>query len=497
MKISVVKVYAVILSAFICLSAQAQLRVKVTSEKIESNGNTVDVMLMFDLTDLHMKSVESLIYTPVLVAGPNKVELPKLIIKSKLRYKLDVREEALSGTPLEAVSNYQVNLSTPVFAVEKFDRNNLNIPYAASVAYKSWMENATVQIREEAFGCCGSKGDVVEAGLSGARPSFSPHFRYLTPEKEPEKIRYEIGEAYLDFPQGQSVILPNFRNNRSELDKINQRIVLISNDRDVRVTGVEMRGYASPESSQQLNFDLSLKRARAMHEYFASKSNIPSDLFRTGIGGEDWEGLKTLIENKYYDLPNKWQILNIIETEPDLDRREQLIKNIGGGAPYQKIYKELYPKLRRVDCQVTYVVRNFTTEEGKRRIKEKPKMLSQNEMFEVARTYPEGSREFNETLITARKQFPDNDVANLNGAAAALTEGNVELAREYLSNVQTTTSPEYLNCLGVLYMYEGNFDEAEKYLKRAKDAGLTEANYNLTELAKLRSEQQQKARRRR
>jgi tetratricopeptide (TPR) repeat protein len=247
-----------------------------------------------------------------------------------------------------------------------------------------------------------------------------------------------------------------------------------------------MRGYASPEGSQKLNYELSFKRAQAMREYFVQMSTIPSGLFRTGVGGEDWDGLKRMIQDMYYMLPMKWDILATIEREYDLDRREQLIKNLGGGAPYKKIYRDLYPKLRRVDCQVNYIVRDFTLEEGKRRIKEKPKLLSQNEMYQVARTYPEGSREFNETLITARNHFPNNDIANLNAAAAALAEGDVELGREYLEKVQNTDSPEYDNCLGILYMYDGDYDEAEAYLRKAQAAGLEEATHNLRELARVR-----------
>ncbi|MDR1407567.1 MAG: DUF3868 domain-containing protein [Tannerella sp.] len=474
-----------------CLILQAQLRVKVVSEKIEQSGNTVEVDLIFDASALKMKSVESIIYTPILISGQNKVELPKLIIKSKLRYKLDVRERALNGTPLEAVSNYEVSMTGPVYAVERFDRKKARLPYHVSIPYRNWMADAKLQFREEAFGCCGvPQQQLVMADVSaGKQVVINPQFRYLAPEKEQEKIRYEIGEAYLDFPQGQSTILPDFRNNRNELDKINQMIVIVATDPDVKVTGVEMRGYASPEGSQQLNYELSFKRAQAMREYFAQMSRIPSGLFRTGVGGEDWDGLKRMVQDVYYMLPRKWDVLSIIEREYDPDKREAQIKKVGGGVPYKQIYRELYPKLRRVDCQINYVVRDFTLEEGKRHIKERPKLLSQDEMYQIARTYPEGSREFNETLITARKHFPNNDIANLNGAAAALAEGDVGLAHEYMEKVQAIDSPEYDNCLGVLYIYEGRYDEAEMCLKKAQAAGLNEAAHNLRELVRVRREQ--------
>jgi tetratricopeptide (TPR) repeat protein len=355
------------------------------------------------------------------------------------------------------------------------------------------MDDAKLNLREEVTGCCGvQEGLMVYKNVYNeveTKPEIDPKFRYLVPDKEQEKHRSEIEEAYLDFPQGKSQIDPYFHDNRTELDKINQMIVKVATDQDVIVNGVEMTGYASPESSQGYNYDLSSKRAQAMREYFARESTIPANLFRTGIGGEDWDGLKSLLAN--YSVGYKSEIMRIINTVNDLDTREKRIRNLGNGQPYKQIFRDLYPKLRRVVCRIDYTVRDFTLDEGKQRIREKPKLLSQNEMYQVARTYPEGSREFNETLITARKYFPDNDIANLNGAAAALSEGDTELAEEYLLKVQNTNSPEYANCLGVFYTLTGNYEAAEKYLRKALAAGVPEAEHNLNELETVRPQPKQ------
>jgi Flp pilus assembly protein TadD len=181
----------------------------------------------------------------------------------------------------------------------------------------------------------------------------------------------------------------------------------------------------------------------------------------------------------------------------NLDTREQRIRAIANGQPYRQIFRDLYPKLRRVDCEIEFTVRNFTLDESKARIRKKPKQLSQREIYDVARTYQKGSREFNETLLTARSQFPEDDIANLNGAAAALSEGDTELAEEYLYKVQNTNTPEYANCLGVFYTQTGNFDEAEKLLRKAEAAGMSEATHNLKELERVRPRAKREAPRRR
>lgn len=474
------------------LQAQQRGHIRIHPKTLEQKGKNLEIEMTFDMSDLYIRRTESRIYTPILVSVKNKkeIELPKVIIKGSRRYKADHREDVLSGYPVMTVQNQNNSHTSSIYTIEKYNKYN-HIPYRTLIAYKEWMEEASLDLREDVYGCCGNhQKTVMHRNVFQEIEAFyeiRPRFQYITPEKEREKRRYEIGEAYLDFPQGKSVIDPSFRNNRQELNKINQLIVMVASDPDVNVQNIEMRGYASPESSESYNFTLSSRRAQAMRDYFAHlTTRIPSSMYQVGIGGEDWEGLKHLLLN--YPVSHRAEILNIINTVHDLDTREQMIKNVGGGEPYKLIFRDLYPKLRRVDCQINYIVRDFTIDEGKERIINRPKLLSQNEMYQVARTYPEGSDNFNQTLITAQKHFPQNDIANLNAAAVALTEKNIVLAEDYLSQVRNINSPEYANCMGVLCTLKGDYNSAERYLKQAQAAGIIEATHNLHELQKARGQ---------
>ncbi|MDR2626558.1 MAG: DUF3868 domain-containing protein [Dysgonamonadaceae bacterium] len=460
---------------------------RVIPRKMEVKRGTLEIELTFDMSSLQMRSVESRTYTPTLVRGKTQLELPKVIIKGKQRYKADSRKERLKGgnqTTTVAAGNRKTKSATTIYTIKKYDKNS-TISYKVSVPHREWMDEAVMNLKEEIYECCGVlQGSTIRKDVLNDMGDLNPRFPYIVPEREPEKHRSELEQTYLDFPRGKSDVDPTFRNNRFELDKITRMITTILADRTATINSIEMRGYASPESSQTYNLELSSKRAQAMCDYFIRTTSIPANMFRSGTGGEDWDMLKTLLED--YQVAYKSEILRIINTEQDMDRREQKIMALGEGRPYRQIARDLYPKLRRVDCQINYTVRNFTPDEGKEVIQKKPQLLSQNEMYQVARTYPEGSREFNETLITARKFSPNNDIANLNGAAAALSEGDIELAKEYLDQVQNTDSPEYANCIGVYYTMTGEFDDAEYFLKKAQAAGITEATYNLNDLKKIR-----------
>ncbi|MDR1456056.1 MAG: DUF3868 domain-containing protein [Tannerella sp.] len=470
--------------------------IRIVPKQMVQEGANLKIDMIFDMSNIRIGSTESHTFTPILVVGKKELELPKVIIKGGRRYKADLRADRLAGQPPVEFAKNQKKITSSVYTIEKYRRRG-TVPYKISIPYRDWMDGAKMNLREEVTGCCGvAEGMIAYKNVyrEVRKINIDPKFSYIEPQPEAKKRRSEIGRAYLEFPRGKSVIDPNFSNNRRELNKINEMISIIATDPDVIVTKVEMRGYASPESSEAFNNDLSFKRAQAMRKYFTRMSTISQDLFQVGRGGEDWEGLVSLLSD--YPVVHKGEILRIISTVYNLDAREQRIRAIANGQPYRQIFRDLYPKLRRVDCEIEFTVRNFTLDESKERIRNKPKQLSQREIYDVASSYRKGSREFNAALLTARNQFPEDDIANLNGAAAALSEGDAELAEEYLYKVQNTNTPEYANCLGVFYTLTGNFDAAEKFLRKAEAAGMTEAAYNLNELERVRPRAKKEVQRR-
>jgi len=216
-------------------------------------------------------------------------------------------------------------------------------------------------------------------------------------------------------------------------------------------------------------------------QYLMNNSSISSGLYETRTGGEDWDGFRKLLEE--YPLSNKSEIFHLMNTVYDLDAREKAISKVGGGRPYKIIYEEIYPKLRRVVCEVNYTVKDFSLEEARQNLEFAPHLLSLNEMYIVANTYEVGSPEFLKVFEIAREEFPNDPVANLNGAAAALSKNRLKDVEGYLK-LSDPSTPEYINNMGVFQMLKGNYAEAEKFLKRAENEGVKEATVNLRELRK-------------
>lgn len=205
----------------------------------------------------------------------------------------------------------------------------------------------------------------------------------------------------------------------------------------------------------------------------------------TGMG-EDWEGLRAAVEES--DMMYRDAVLTIIDGVDIFKGREKLLMDLAGGVPYKYMLYNLYPPLRRMEMEVSYTVRSFETVEAEEVLKQRPQDLSQEEIYEVARRRNSGdksqraAKDYGREYDVAAKYFPNDAVANINAASAALVRGDLDGAWKYLGKVQNV--PEAYNNLGVYYWMRGDLSRARDYFRRALKVKGEEsrAKYNLEQL---------------
>lgn len=261
----------------------------------------------------------------------------------------------------------------------------------------------------------------------------------------------------------------------------------VKNDTAITIRGISVIGYASPEGSVLFNKQLSEGRAKALVNYLLPRFPFSKELYKVEYGGENWEGLRKMVAES--DMAEKDRILHIIDHIPveinyrtNTSRKKSLMLYKQGN-PYRFMLREYYPHLRKAICKIEYDVQNFNIEQAKVLIHSRPQNLSLNEIYLVALTYKNGSPEFIELFETAVSVFPDDKIANLNAASAALSRKDTLLAEKYLKKAETST-PEYENAVGVLHLLRGDYEQAKLHLNKAAESGLRQANLNLEELAK-------------
>ena len=307
--------------------------------------------------------------------------------------------------------------------------------------------------------------------VTPARQSPKLTVGFITPEVEEVKARSsEVGKVYLEFVVARSEILPNFRNNASELRRIQELIQQIAGDADATITSITITGYASPEGSFNSNMTLSQRRATAFKDYIKSMYDLRENTFMVTGAGEDWATLESLVAQS--NIADKYRILDIIRSSEPYDAREKRLMEISGGRPYRQMMAEMYPMLRRMECQVHYTVVPFTVEKGKEIYRTRPNNLSLNEMYLIAQTYPTGSAEYKEIFETAARLFPQSDVANLNAAASALSRKDTDSAARYLDRVKVQ-NVQYWNNFGVLMWLKGDRKKAMDCFAKGGAQGAT------------------------
>ena len=294
-----------------------------------------------------------------------------------------------------------------------------------------------------------------------------PPLPLIVPDPELDKLRHIEGRAFLDFPVNETVIYPDYRNNPNELAKIQKSIDSALFDRSIVITKISLHGYASPESPYSNNTRLAKGRTEALKGYLVRKYNFKSELFQTKFTPEDWENLKGFLidsetrkvkgdywyDNKDFvetpEIPdylaeNRNALLKVIDKRMDLDAKEELLKKVGDGSPYQWLLEHVYPGLRHTDYIIDYKVRSFSVERGRKLIYTHPEAMSLEEMYKVAISYETGSDNWLDALNIAVEQFPDDEIANYNAAVGCVVTGRLVDAKKYIKKAGTRKQAKYV-----------------------------------------------------
>lgn len=463
--------------------------------ELQQVGDSLHIQMLYDFDKIKVSSNHSIELIPVLIAGNHQMELPEISLKGRNNYHNLKRKLALMST-LER-DLYQSE--APYHILKGYGATGKEqVRYSLVIPFESWMKDARLDIKKEVMGCCkpGKLLSTLPLFSTIALEQFSipyqviPHISYVQPQVEPIKKREMACEVFLDFVVSKTDIKPDYMNNPSELKKIASMLAEMKSDTTISIRGISVIGYASPEGSFLFNRQLSEGRAKALVNYLLPRFSFSKELYKVEYGGENWDGLRKMVAES--DMVEKEGILHIIDNIPasinyntNTGRKKSLML-YKQGEPYRYMLHKYYPHLRKAICKIEYNVQNFNIEQAKIQLHSRPQDLSLNEIYQVALTYENGSPEFIELFETAVRIFPDDEVANLNAASAALSHGDTVLAEEYLKKTKIAV-PEYENTVGVLHLLKGEYKQAEVHLNKAAESGLRQARLNLEELAKRRA----------
>lgn len=458
MRLSYTLLYMLGCSAMAFAQDGAGTDILVKEKNAEKLGSDLVISMKVDISNLKISGGQSLVCTPLVESGDSVRALPSMVINGRSRHILYQRLDRDAS-------------ATGEVAVRRRNNTEQTIDYMVRTPYADWMEKADVSMVMDDCGCgwkelSENKNNLFTMDFSEP-VVIDPVLAYIVPDQEAIKARHLDGSAFLDFPVNKTEIYPEYRKNPQELNRIRETIEVVRGDKYASITGISIKGYASPEGTYKNNAYLAEHRAKSLADYVKKTYGLSDVSFSIDFEPEDWAGLEKAVENG--NLQDKDEILAIIRAdEPaDWDAREWKLKALNGGASYKVLLQEVYPGLRHSDYRVDYTIRSFTVDEAKEIIYTDPSKLSLSEMFAVAQQYDEDSEQFGEVFEIAVRMYPNDPVSNLNAAVNAVNTRQLDKAKRYLA--KAADCPQKQLVRAAILMLEGKMDEAKNILDSIRD----------------------------
>ena len=410
---------------------------------------------------------------PVIVSADSSeiAELPAVIVAGTNMYYSTMR----NGSPEEVAALHRAGRGKPV-------------EYQKSVEYQDWMETSTVSLLTRQTGCCGQgKGrdlifPVAEVDLR--ERGFRPDFAYIAPLDTAEK-RFDLsGRANIRFIVNKTNIDWSYANNYVELDSILRTVNAVKDNPDASVERIQLTGYASPEGPYDNNVRLAKGRTEVVTEYVRNNASFPKSVYATNSVPEDWEGLRAWLVTS--NIANRDAMIAFIDDPnvPVRTKNEEFMKRFPKEYPF--LLANVYPPLRHTDYRITYTVRKYLTVDEIRKVFEtRPRNLSLNEFFILAKSYEPGSPDYDDVFAVAVQMYPNDVTANLNAANSAMNRGQWERASQFLN--RAGNDPYAVYGRGVLAALQGKYDQALPLFEDARDRGVEQAAGAIEEVKKART----------
>ena len=274
----------------------------------------------------------------------------------------------------------------------------------------------------------------INTGKAGQLEKDNPvlaHISSYKPYDRTRALRKEAGMLYVHFALDKWDIDRDIRDNASTLDRIIDVTRQVMNDTTSLIEKIQIIGLASVEGTVKHNEELAGNRAKALQQYVQQQLNLPDSLFDTVNGGEAWAELRDQITE--LDFEGRDEILRIIDTESNPDRREWLIRRHNGGQTYRYL---------------------------------RDNVLADQRNSGYLRIYYD--------------YVPDKAAAIINEASQLLQQEKYSEALSKLQAVKTDSRAQ--NALGVALYMTGNEEEALQCFRRAAQSGNADALKNLEQL---------------
>lgn len=297
-----------------------------------------------------------------------------------------------------------------------------------------------------------------------------------------QRVREEKQEAGIKFLVNQANLRKSELQNNS-IQEFVRMLKRINQDRErLNLRNVEVKAYASPEGGFAFNDKLANKRQATGETYVKGqlKANKISTGIDAGYTAQDWDGFQRLVQAS--NIQDKDVILRVLSMYKDPQERETQIRNMSEG--FRELAFAILPELRRARLIINYETIGRSDDEITAQYKQDASKLTADELLYLATLVDENEQA--KVYETTAKLYDKDYRAYNNLATLAIKKGDKETALRYLEQALRIDSnaSEALANMGLLYLSEGNIEEAERNIARSAKANTTQYAVGALALAK-------------
>lgn len=297
-----------------------------------------------------------------------------------------------------------------------------------------------------------------------------------------QRVREEKQEAGIKFLVNQANLRKSELQNNS-IQEFVRMLKRINQDRErLNLRNVEVKAYASPEGGFAFNDKLANKRQATGETYVKGqlKANKISTGIDAGYTAQDWDGFQRLVQAS--NIQDKDVILRVLSMYKDPQERETQIRNMSEG--FRELAFAILPELRRARLIINYETIGRSDDEIIAQYKQDASKLTADELLYLATLVDENEQA--KVYETTAKLYDKDYRAYNNLATLAIKKGDKETALRYLEQALRIDSnaSEALANMGLLYLSEGNIEEAERNIARSANANTTQYAVGALALAK-------------
>lgn len=384
-------------------------------------------------------------------------------------------------TPLK-MAGFQGDKAAGNYTVVPYETGK-TFSYSDKVAYKPAMEQS--QLMLNILGKQGKKEKPFTAVKLADGVITTPYLvqsddRVILAPDQFVRVTSHSADATINYLVASEVVRPSELQDQDVKDVTAFVKAAVKNPR-IMWKGVTVDAWASPEGEVKMNENLADKRAATGKRWIQGVMNAnkvegakDNAFYTLNPRGEDWNGFKTAVQASSF--PDKDLVLRVLEMYPDVDRREQEIKNMA--ATYKtEIAEGILPKLRRSEVKVNYDVNGYSDEELSSLSKTNPDTLNLEELLKAAAL----SNDLNDQLRIyreAERRFPQDYRAANNAGYILFQQGkSAEAEAEFQKANGIQENPISTNNLGVIARQKGDRAKAASLFAKATAAG-PDVKYN-------------------